>query len=87
MALDVDKLHRSLRDYSLKLDKHQRELAEDFQTVNELFAMLFAHYGGQNAEELKRGWHQTAEWFREYQSATIRLNEHLQEGARHLISL
>lgn len=87
MALNVDKLQSSLRDYSLKLDKHQRELAEDFKTVDNLFALLFAHYGGQNAEELKRGWHQTAEWFREYQSATIRLNEHLLEGARHLASL
>jgi uncharacterized membrane-anchored protein YhcB (DUF1043 family) len=87
MALDVDKLHRALRNYSQELDKHQRELSGDFKTVNDLFALLFTYYGGQNAEELKRGWQQTAEWFREYQSATIRLNEHLQERARHLISL
>jgi hypothetical protein len=87
MAVDVDKLGRTIRDYATHLDKHREEVTRDFEALDKLFARLFANYGGKSSAELQANWRRTAEWFADYTRATGALSRHLAERSTHLDKL
>jgi hypothetical protein len=84
MALDLERFGERLADYAETLARHNQDVREDYETLNDGFRRLFDVYAGEQAEELARRWHQTADWFEDYLSHTQELCTFVEERSAAL---
>ena len=84
MALDVDQLRAGLVEYRGTLANQRDQLQGDFAEIQQMFAALWAEYGGNMAEELQQHWGNTAQWFEEYLRDLKRLDSFLEQRIERL---
>ena len=87
MAIDVDQLRNGLQAYRGSLARHLARLSHDFENVHEAWARLDQEYDGQSAEEFRRHWGATAQWFEQYMTAVKSMIATLEERSEHLREL
>jgi len=87
MAMNVNQFKADLAEYQRSLEKHVKQLEQDFEELQPLWAGLSSEYGGESAEELLAAWSQTASWFEEYMHNTRNLSRFLEDRIIYLNSL
>jgi phosphoserine phosphatase len=84
MALDIERFGERLATYAEVLERHNRQVRDDYEALHAGFRRLFSFYAGEQAEELARRWQRSADWFEHYLRHTEDLRRFLDERSASL---